>query len=290
VDTDFTITSTVTNSSWIASGVHLARLTLPIGIDQQSLTTTREDNVTMDFGTAAEVTLGNIREGDSRSATWTMRANSLGLHSLIFAASSENGGIEPGNLLICPADSYEPDGTLLQAPTLSQGLTPPHSLCPGTDNDWAKFTLPGPSAISLESQLGPFNRLRLFDGTLTELESQEGVDEFLTVRIDRTCALDPLPGGTYWVRVEASDANPVGVYLLTFTVDESCGCADVLTLENDTLTGTQTYAALTGITLGPNLIINGTQIDVSASQWVAIVDGTEIGGSFSAGTQANGCS
>jgi hypothetical protein len=290
LDTDFTITSTITNTSWIASGVHLARLTAPIGIDQQSLITTREDNVTMDFGTETEVTLGNIREGDSRTATWTLRANSVGLHQLIFSAWSENGGIEPGNVLICPADSWEPDDTSAQAQVLGQGPAPVHSLCLGTDVDWAQFTLPGESAITLDSfGSAPFTRMRLFDSTLAELESDEGAGVKATLKIDRTCALDPLPGGTYYVQVDATDSNPVGFYTLTLTIDESCGCVDELTLENDTLTGTQTHVAGTGITLGPALTIDGAQIDVLAGEWVAMTSGIEIGGSFSAGTQANAC-
>jgi subtilisin family serine protease len=291
LNTDFTITQTVTNSSWIASGVHLARLTLPIGITQTSLTTTREDNVAMEFGTEDDVTLGNIREGDSRQATWTLQADSLGLQQLIFSASSENGGLEPGFVLICPLDSYESDNSAGQATTLSQGLTPPHSICPGTDADWGKFTLPGPAAISLD-MFGSsiFNRMQLYDSTLGLLESDEQGGTKPTLSIDRTCALDPLGPGTYYVKVDASDSNPVGFYSLTFTVDESCGCADELTLDNDTLTGTRTYTAGTGITLGPDLIISGAQIDMIAGQWVAIGNGTQIGGSFSAGTQANICS
>lgn len=70
------------------------------------------------------------------------------------------------------------------------------------------------------------------------------------------------------------------VPLGTWTVTGSC--SPDLAFANETLTGTQTLEAATSVTLGPNLIVDGTDIVVNAPT-VTILGDTEIRGVFSVG-------
>ena len=90
----FTVITTVTNSSYIAAGVHLELTNLSSGLVLQSVQTTRKDGINMDFGTTTELTLGNIRESDARSVTWTFKGTTTGNKTIRFRAWSENGGTE----------------------------------------------------------------------------------------------------------------------------------------------------------------------------------------------------
>jgi len=89
---DTTTPSVGSNPAYIASGVYLERTNLPAGLSFESVTTTREDGANMDF-TTSNLSLGNIVQGDSRSATWSFRVNSTGLKTINFRAWSENGGV-----------------------------------------------------------------------------------------------------------------------------------------------------------------------------------------------------
>ena len=61
------------------------------GLTFSGVSTTREDGINMNF-TNDELTLGNIIHGDTRSARWTFRANSVGKKSITFRVWSENAG------------------------------------------------------------------------------------------------------------------------------------------------------------------------------------------------------
>lgn len=95
-----TVTTTVSSSSWILSGVHLQTIGVPAGITLESLQTTREDNVAMDFPGASGLSLGSIPQGDSRSATWRFRIDTRGPKTLRFRARSENGGVREQTLAV----------------------------------------------------------------------------------------------------------------------------------------------------------------------------------------------
>jgi serine protease AprX len=93
VGSTFTVTTSVSNPSYVASGVQLGLTSLPAGLTLQGVQTTREDGVTMNFN-AQQFTLGDIIESDTRSAIWTFRANTSGIKTIPFRAWSENGGIQ----------------------------------------------------------------------------------------------------------------------------------------------------------------------------------------------------
>jgi hypothetical protein len=101
-----------------------------------------------------------------------------------------------------------------------------------------------------------------------------------------------LPAGTYFVRAEEfGDNDEIASYQLSYDLVESCGsCAQTLQLSNQTLSGTVSYQASSQIILGPDLIVQGPSIQVTAGQRVVMRDGTRISGSFVAGIDPQVCS
>jgi subtilisin family serine protease len=95
------ITTMVYNPAYIASGVYLERTNLPAGLTFQGVNTTREDGVNMDF-TTSNLSLGNIVQGDSRSATWSFRVDGTGSKTINFRTWSENGGSSTRSVTINP--------------------------------------------------------------------------------------------------------------------------------------------------------------------------------------------
>jgi hypothetical protein len=93
VGSTFSLTATVSNLSYVASGVQLGLTSIPSGVTLLDVRTTREDGVDMSFlGVPDALTLGNIVAGRSRSATYTFRADTAGHKSFAARAWSENGG------------------------------------------------------------------------------------------------------------------------------------------------------------------------------------------------------
>jgi hypothetical protein len=74
------------------------------------------------------------------------------------------------------------------------------------------------------------------------------------------------------------------------TGDSPCSeCPDHLVLSDETIGGTASYRADNLVTLGPDLVVDGDEIEVVAGQRVVIGSGVAIGGSFSAGTDPGAC-
>ncbi len=93
VGATFPVTVTVSNPSYVASGVQVALTSVPAGVTRLDVQTTREDGVTMSFfGDPDALTLGNVFAGISRSATWWYRADTTGPKAFTARAWSENGG------------------------------------------------------------------------------------------------------------------------------------------------------------------------------------------------------
>lgn len=88
----FTVTTTVTNPSFIASGVHLQNTSNSSGVSRTNVQTARKDGLTVGFGTADNLTLGDVVSGDSRTASWTFLATSVGVKTMTFRSWSENAG------------------------------------------------------------------------------------------------------------------------------------------------------------------------------------------------------
>jgi hypothetical protein len=81
--------------------------------------TTREDGIVHDFGTASELTLGDVHAVDTRSAVWTFRLTTPGTKVFTFRSWSENGGTATTNVTVVDA---KPDlqVTALGAPASAQ--------------------------------------------------------------------------------------------------------------------------------------------------------------------------
>ena len=109
VGATFTVTTTVSNPAYVASGVHIARTSFPAGLTFVGSRTTREDGVNMGFGTASGLTLGDIRQADSRSVIWTFRNTSAGGKTLSFRAWSENGGTRLVSVIVGPSSVFATD-------------------------------------------------------------------------------------------------------------------------------------------------------------------------------------
>lgn len=189
-------------------------------------------------------------------------------------------------------DAYEPDDAAGSASFIGAGSLQAHSLCPAGDEDWVWFSLGAEAAVEIETS-GPSGdtRMWLYNSSLGQVEFDDDGGSGLFSRIDRTCGVDALPAGTYYVRVdEFGDNDAIDAYDLHFDVLESCSsCVVNLTLSNTTITGAPSYRADSTITLGPGLVVNGSDVDLLAGQRIVIGNGTRIGGSFSAGTHSAAC-
>jgi hypothetical protein len=91
VGTDFEITTRVGADAYVASGVHAEISSMPSSVVLDEVAITREDGITMTFG-EDELSLGNIVQGDTRTARWTFRATTPGSKTFRFRIWSENGG------------------------------------------------------------------------------------------------------------------------------------------------------------------------------------------------------
>lgn len=96
------------------------------------------------------------------------------------------------------SDAYEPDGTWQEAKSIASLALQNRTLSPAGDVDWAKLTVqPGVWSAGFIAGLAT---LTLYDQNLNSLESQiTNSDE-----LSRECAVDALPGGTYYLKVEGN--------------------------------------------------------------------------------------
>jgi V8-like Glu-specific endopeptidase len=117
----------------------------------------------------------------------------------------------------CTADSHEPDNTSAQASSITLNVSQAHNICPGSDVDWAAFTLPTTSEVVLSTTgTSGDSRLWLYNTSLTELAFDDDSGTGLFSTISRTCGNNALPAGTYYVKVdEYGNNNEIDAYNLT---------------------------------------------------------------------------
>ncbi len=193
-----------------------------------------------------------------------------------------------------PDDAFEPDNSSGAASSINTGVAQTHKLCPAGDQDWVTFTLVAQSEVTLgTSSTNPDDpRLTLYDNGLSQIEIDDnsavnGRDAF----IDRTCASDPLPAGTYFVRAdEAAGTGVINSYDLTYTLVGACAsCPTTITLDNQSITGSQTETAQ-NVVLGANLTVTGTgNLRVEVSNRVTFQAGTRISGTLRVDTDPTYC-
>jgi hypothetical protein len=118
-------------------------------------------------------------------------------------------------------DAYEPDNSSGEANPIYPGAPQTHSIVPLADEDLVSFGVDGISAVVVETS-GPTlsnTRMWLHDsyGRQLEYDDNSGPDYFS--RIDRTCGLDRLPPGVYYVQVDAfQDKYEIASYDLALSV------------------------------------------------------------------------
>ena len=101
INSNFTVTTSVSANAYVASATHIEISNLPNGVTFDEVSISREDGINMVF-TNDEFSLGNIIQGDTRSANWTFRATSSGSKNIQFRIWSENGGILTRTVTINP--------------------------------------------------------------------------------------------------------------------------------------------------------------------------------------------
>ena len=122
----------------------------------------------------------------------------------------------------CVVDAYEPDDSSGSASTITHNSNQTHSICPAGDEDWIAFTLTSSSQVILEtSGVTGDTRMWLYDSSISEIEYDDDDGIGLFSYIGRECATDPLPPGTYYVKIdEFGDNDPIDAYDLSLTVTE----------------------------------------------------------------------
>ena len=141
------------------------------------------------------------------------------------SANNETDGYQPAKIWINACDDYEPDDSSSTATT----LYPPfdsqvHDIVPIDDEDWSVFTLTQESSVDLETwaDSGGDTVLYLYDSSLQiiEIDDDGGIDYFSS--INRSCEVNPLPAGTYYVRTFSYEhGEKIDNYTLFLTTD-SC--------------------------------------------------------------------
>ena len=101
VGDELEVTTTVSTSSYVASGVHLANTYWWGGLPRQHVETQRRDGETISFGNASHFTLGDVVRGRSRTSTWTFNAQYAGCSPLRFRAWSQNAGTTIEEVEVC---------------------------------------------------------------------------------------------------------------------------------------------------------------------------------------------
>lgn len=97
---DFTVTANANTTSYIASGVW-TDIDTPSGVSLLDLDRTYEDGVAVDYNSNDdELTLGNIRNQDSRSVAWTAEGTTEGSKTINVEAWSENWGSRSVNVTV----------------------------------------------------------------------------------------------------------------------------------------------------------------------------------------------
>jgi len=110
----------------------------------------------------------------------------------------------------CNPDAFEPDGTPGQASTLTSGSTQAHTICAQADQDWMKFTVSASTAATLQTS-GPSGdtTLTLYNSSLNQIDFNDDSGGTAFSTINRACSTNPLPAGTYYVRVQSFNSATI---------------------------------------------------------------------------------
>jgi hypothetical protein len=118
-------------------------------------------------------------------------------------------------------DAYEPDNSSGEANPIGSGAPQTHSIVPLGDEDWVSFEVDGVSAVVVATS-GPAlsnTRMWLYDAYGRQLEYNDNIGgSNYYSRIERSCGLDRLAPGVYYVQVDAfGDKYEIPSYDLSLT-------------------------------------------------------------------------
>ncbi len=190
----FTVTTVVSNPSYVASGVHLELTSIGSGLTLQNVQTIRKDGVSMNFGTSTNLTIGNIIESDSRTVTWTFRGTSAGSKTINFRAWSENGGTVNKTVNVT-VTAPSPD-LIVQSPSVND-----------TTLTLGQSFIVSATVRNQGTAMSPSTTLRYYrsaDATISTADTQiatNTVDALASngTSAKSTSATAPATAGTYWI-------------------------------------------------------------------------------------------
>jgi len=132
-------------------------------------------------------------------------------------------------------DSYESDDDFASAKPILTEITQTHSIYPVGDSDIMSFTLNQPSGVVLKTG-GPDSNadtiVELYDSKQNLITSDDDGGLGLYSLITRTCGVDELPAGTYYVQVNEYDDNDlIPSYTMSLTA-QPCTTPQTITLNS----------------------------------------------------------
>lgn len=183
---------------------------------------------------------------------------------------------------VCYPDQFESDDAAEAASELGEGDGQLRNLCPGGDIDWLRFSLEFPAAFdaTVEGASSGQPQIELYDADLAQI----GYDgDGVVPRISRTCS-SALAAGDYFLRISENMDQQVDSYAVRMLQSPKS-----LVFSETSLHGTAEHRALVSVTLGPSLVVEGSDLRFVAGERLVITNGTRIGGLFSAAVTGEAC-
>jgi hypothetical protein len=123
----------------------------------------------------------------------------------------------------CVNDAFEPDNFPGQASVLTSGVTQNHTICAQGDADYARFTVSNyTSGITLatDGYTGGDTTMTLYDHNLNQIDFNDDNGVNLYSTINRTCGVNALAPGTYYVLIQSyHNAKIIPYYTLSLNTN-----------------------------------------------------------------------
>ena len=167
----------------------------------------------------------------------TFAPTEAGIKTAMVSIANDDSDENPYNFVIkgqgVGPDSYESDDDFASANPISAGAFQEHNIVPVGDNDYMRFTLEQESGVVLTLS-GPDDKsdtfLDLYDNDQTLVASDDDGGDSLYSRITRTCGLNALPAGAYYIKVTDYNNDEV---IPSYTVSlAKTACAKTVTFKS----------------------------------------------------------
>jgi hypothetical protein len=181
------------------------------------------------------------------------------------------GAIDDGTGVTNPTQNLEPIGNPLQ-PSIQTGN--PQPLIPSSTNQTGASLQPSTLNHILQGDITPVGNLS------GGLHTQQGLDDFLTLRSDIQPSINSLPNGVKQVTLPKDAFNSKGYSQTVAASNNGLGVPGGKTLFPDTWNGTKINSAV-------NEVIGQNQI-ISNKSWAKVYEGTVDGVKMRVSTDASG--